>query len=273
MTRLGRQVFAWLALAGLTSSVAGQSCEPPPLSKEELRDPIVAYVAYWASIFEEAARSGIPSPISVFSTEHLTEVTKRCDAVVRAATDRESIQTSAKLVLRAYAYVCDNIGLAKEQRKQPEDADVAALLGNPANGLTEGALTKCFLIAHVRFLAAAGVETLITEKQIRDRPDFDFEMLGKAAPEPAADMKDVDDVTLHIAGDGAIKLDGKAVPHDGLDKSLNALVKRAEQRKHKLLITLQTDEQAKYARIVEVMNALAKAGIGNVSFTVGTDEL
>jgi hypothetical protein len=272
MKRLGRGVLAWSTFAGLTSSVAAQSCDPPPLSKEELREPILAYVAYWTAIFEEAAKSGIPSPISVYSTERVPEATKRCDAVVRAATDRKSIQTSAKLVLTAYAYVCENIRLAKDQRKDPEDADVAALLGKPANGLTEGALTKCFLIAYVRFLAAAGVKTLITEKQVRDRPDLDFDVFGRASPEPAAKMKDVDDVTLHIAADGAIKVDGKVVSNVELDKSLSALVTRAEQRKHKLLITLQTDEQAKYERIEEVMNALAKAGIGNVSFTAGTGD-
>lgn len=57
-----------------------------------------------------------------------------------------------------------------------------------------------------------------------------------------------------------------------LTANLMRLKKDADDRGSKVLVTLQTEEQAKYERIIDVMNALAKAQIENVTFTVGTEE-
>src|SRR5687768_9687568 len=112
----------WAANAGLSlvalASAAAQSCDPPPVSKEELREPIAAYVEYWAAIFAEAEKSGIPDPGSLFSKERIPEAAKRCEVVVQAAGERKNVQHSAKLLLSAYIYVTENIGLKKERRKR-----------------------------------------------------------------------------------------------------------------------------------------------------------
>ena len=39
-----------------------------------------------------------------------------------------------------------------------------------------------------------------------------------------------------------------------------------------MLVTLQTEEQAKYERVIDVLNALGKAQLSNVTFTVGNEE-
>jgi biopolymer transport protein ExbD len=37
-------------------------------------------------------------------------------------------------------------------------------------------------------------------------------------------------------------------------------------------VTIQAEEQAKYERVIDVLNALARAQISNVTFTVGGEE-
>jgi len=58
-----------------------------------------------------------------------------------------------------------------------------------------------------------------------------------------------------------------------LTLALARLKQDADARGSKVLVTLQTEEQAKYERIIDVMNALAVAKISNVTFTVGSDDL
>ena len=58
-----------------------------------------------------------------------------------------------------------------------------------------------------------------------------------------------------------------------LTVTLANLKRDADSRGGKVLVTLQTEEQAKYERVIDVLNALAKARIENVTFTVGGEEL
>ena len=39
----------------------------------------------------------------------------------------------------------------------------------------------------------------------------------------------------------------------------------------KIIVTIEAEEQATYERVVDVLNSLAKAKIGNVTFTVGSE--
>jgi DNA gyrase/topoisomerase IV subunit B len=43
-------------------------------------------------------------------------------------------------------------------------------------------------------------------------------------------------------------------------------------RATKVMVTIQAEEQARYERVIDVLNAMAKARIGNVTFTVGSEE-
>jgi biopolymer transport protein ExbD len=108
--------------------------------------------------------------------------------------------------------------------------------------------------------------------------------LPGAATTPAEDLQLPDEVIIEISEDGIVTMndeeyDSEFAPTNpnfkklpSLTLSLKRLKKDADDRGSKVLITLQTEEQAKYDRIIDVMNALAKAEIENVTFTVGTEE-
>ncbi|HSI62670.1 MAG TPA: biopolymer transporter ExbD [Candidatus Saccharimonadia bacterium] len=53
--------------------------------------------------------------------------------------------------------------------------------------------------------------------------------------------------------------------------SLQRIAKDAEARGDKVLVTIRAEEQASYSRIIDVMNAMSKAGLRNVTFTVGPE--
>jgi len=38
------------------------------------------------------------------------------------------------------------------------------------------------------------------------------------------------------------------------------------------MVTIQAEEQARYERVIDVLNSMAKAKISNVTFTVGGEE-
>ncbi|HSI63273.1 MAG TPA: biopolymer transporter ExbD [Candidatus Saccharimonadia bacterium] len=91
-----------------------------------------------------------------------------------------------------------------------------------------------------------------------------------------------DDITINIGEDDVVSMNEEAfdvgLPPEqakrlpGLTDSLTRLKKDADARGSKVLVTLVTEEQARYGRIIEVMNALYKAQISNVTFTVGSEE-
>lgn len=96
----------------------------------------------------------------------------------------------------------------------------------------------------------------------------------------AAAQEDMpDEIIIKIAEDDTVVMNEEEF--DGaqdtklplLTNNLIRLKKDADARGSKVLVTLQTEEQAKYKRIIDVMNALAKAKIANVTFTVGSEEL
>ncbi|CAN5697258.1 hypothetical protein BH11VER1_BH11VER1_15950 [soil metagenome] len=93
----------------------------------------------------------------------------------------------------------------------------------------------------------------------------------------ATDMPD--EIIIAIAEDDSVVMNEEEfdTPQDKklplLTNNLIRLKKDADARGSKVLVTLQTEEQAKYERIIDVMNALAKAQIANVTFTVGSEEL
>jgi biopolymer transport protein ExbD len=87
-----------------------------------------------------------------------------------------------------------------------------------------------------------------------------------------------DEITVIIAEDGTVTMNEEEMD-SAADKKLPTLtvtlanLKRdADSRGGKVLVTLQTEEQAKYERVIDVLNALAKARIENVTFTVGNED-
>ena len=87
-----------------------------------------------------------------------------------------------------------------------------------------------------------------------------------------------DEVTIGISETGEITLNEDPVGASG-DKLLENLYNQmklmgqaAEQSKTKLLITVQAEENARYERVINVLDCLAKANITNVTFAVSDTE-
>ena len=87
-----------------------------------------------------------------------------------------------------------------------------------------------------------------------------------------------DEITILIGEDGAVTMNEEEMDSP-TDRKLNTLTTNlarlkqdADSRGSKVLVTLQTEEQAKYERVIDVLNALAKARIENVTFTVGSED-
>jgi biopolymer transport protein ExbD len=38
------------------------------------------------------------------------------------------------------------------------------------------------------------------------------------------------------------------------------------------MVTIQAEEQARYERVIDVLNSMARARLSNVTFTVGSEE-
>jgi biopolymer transport protein ExbD len=84
-----------------------------------------------------------------------------------------------------------------------------------------------------------------------------------------------DEVTIGVSETGEVTLNEDPVgpPGDKLLENLyNQMGQAAEQSKTKLLITVQAEENARYERVINVLDILAKANITNVTFAVSDTE-
>jgi biopolymer transport protein ExbD len=87
-----------------------------------------------------------------------------------------------------------------------------------------------------------------------------------------------EEVAIRIDDDGQVYMNDD--PVDGpevkllpeLAKSLFQLQQSSEASKTELLVTIYANEQAKYARVVDVLDALTRAKIANVTFQAGAPE-
>jgi biopolymer transport protein ExbD len=64
--------------------------------------------------------------------------------------------------------------------------------------------------------------------------------------------------------------DDKVLPN--FTNTLMRLKQEADNRNAKVMVTIEAEEQAKYERVIDVLNAMAKARVSNVTFTVGGEE-
>jgi len=102
--------------------------------------------------------------------------------------------------------------------------------------------------------------------------------LPGVATASASEADDPDEIIIDIDEDGYVLMNEEEfdTPQDKtlptLTNALARLKEDADSRGSKVLVTIQSAEQAKYERIIDVMNSLAKAKIANVTFTVGSDD-
>ena len=96
--------------------------------------------------------------------------------------------------------------------------------------------------------------------------------------ETAQETELPDEVTIGISESGEVTLneDPLGAPQDrvleGLYSQMVQMRKAAEQAKTKMLITVQAEEAARYERVMNVLDVLARAEITNVTFAVSEAE-
>ncbi|MFM9000138.1 MAG: ExbD/TolR family protein [Opitutia bacterium] len=96
--------------------------------------------------------------------------------------------------------------------------------------------------------------------------------------ETAQETELPDEVTIGISETGEVTLneDPLGAPQDkvleGLYTQMVQMRKAAEQAKTKMLITVQAEEAARYERVMNVLDVLARAEITNVTFAVSETE-
>ncbi|MBL9142898.1 MAG: biopolymer transporter ExbD [Verrucomicrobiaceae bacterium] len=96
------------------------------------------------------------------------------------------------------------------------------------------------------------------------------------SPDSAPEMPD--EITVGVEESGHVTLneeeldppDSKTMPN--FTATMMRLKQEADGRKAKVLVTIQAEEQAKYERVIDVLNCLARAQVSNVTFTVGGEE-
>lgn len=96
--------------------------------------------------------------------------------------------------------------------------------------------------------------------------------------ETAKETEMPDEVTIGVSETGQITINEDPVgnPQDreleGLFNEMTKMAQAAKQSKTKLLITVQAEEAARYERVINVLDILARADISNVTFAVAEPE-
>ena len=100
---------------------------------------------------------------------------------------------------------------------------------------------------------------------------------GMAPPNLDKPQEMPDEIVVTVEETGAVTLneeefdtpESKDLPN--FTSTLVLLKQEADNRGAKVLVTIEAEEQAKYERVIDVLNSMAKAKISNVTFTVGSD--
>jgi len=114
------------------------------------------------------------------------------------------------------------------------------------------------------FMVAAGTQ----QKENTHQAALPGDKLG-------TDIQLPDEVVIEVAADGEVFLNDDSVGAPGIKdlKELAAnmitLKKAADAAGAPLLVTIQSEEQAKYERIVDVLDSLTRANVTQVTFTTG----
>jgi biopolymer transport protein ExbD len=101
---------------------------------------------------------------------------------------------------------------------------------------------------------------------------------GLGTPALSDESTPPDEIMVTVEEDGVVTLNeeefdspaDKTLPN--FTGTLLRLKQEADHRNAKVMVTIQAEEQARYERVIDVLNAMAKAQISNVTFTVGGDD-
>ena len=117
---------------------------------------------------------------------------------------------------------------------------------------------------------------MVTAKPIKQESDISLGLPGTVAAEEAVDLPD--EQRIRIEDDGTIMLNDTTFgdPADAKLESLVATLKRfkesADANKSEALVTLDAADGTNHQRIVDVLNACARADITGVTFSDSAEE-
>ncbi len=117
---------------------------------------------------------------------------------------------------------------------------------------------------------------MVTAKPIKQESDISLGLPGTVAAEEAVDLPD--EQRIRIEDDGSIVLNDSVLASaaDTNLKELVAILQRfkesSESNKSEALVTLDAADGTNHQRIVDVLNACARADITGVTFSDSADE-
>jgi biopolymer transport protein ExbD len=117
---------------------------------------------------------------------------------------------------------------------------------------------------------------MVMAGQVKVEKELNSQLPGVSETSEPTDF--VDEQVINIGEDGTVSLNDEPMDTPTstdlptLKATLMRLKQSSDAAKAPTIVTIVSDEQAKYSRTMDVLDALAVAKIDNVSFTVNDDE-
>ena len=117
---------------------------------------------------------------------------------------------------------------------------------------------------------------MVMAGSVRVEKELNSQLPGNAETSGATEF--VDEQIINIAENGEVQLNEepmdtpKSRELTQLKATLTRLKKAGDEAKTPTLVTVVSEPNAKYSRTVDVLDALAVAGVTNVTFTVSDEE-
>jgi biopolymer transport protein ExbD len=111
---------------------------------------------------------------------------------------------------------------------------------------------------------------------VRVERELNTKLPGTAETSGPSDF--VDEIIIEISEDGSVRLNDEPMDNASsrempqLSGTLMRLKQASDAAKSPILVTVLSEPEAKYARTVDVLDALALAQIENVTFTVEEEQ-
>ena len=116
---------------------------------------------------------------------------------------------------------------------------------------------------------------MVMASSVKKEQELKTALPSVASATKSDDIVPPDEITIIVNEDGGVTMNEEDMDSP-TDKKLPTLTQNLARLKidadsggRKVLVTVQTEEQAKYERVIDVLNSLTKARIENVTFTVG----
>ncbi len=117
---------------------------------------------------------------------------------------------------------------------------------------------------------------MVMAGEVRVEKELNSQLPGTAETSGATEFPDEQIITISEAGEIALNDEPMDAPDSRdlpqLKNTLLRLKQASDAAKSPVVVTIISEEQAKYARTVDVLDALAVARIDNVTFTVNEEE-